>query len=76
VRIDPRRVATDFNADFPPVFDPEHGAHLRTVGDTLGTLSEATAWRSGDNTFFGIMKWREITSANGRDLYLPLFKGW
>ncbi len=45
VQIDSRRVATDFNADFPPVFNPEHGTHLLTVGNTLGTLGETTVWR-------------------------------
>ena len=53
MRIDPRRVATDFNADFPPVFNPEHGTHLLTVGDTLGTVGEATAWRTAGISLSG-----------------------
>lgn len=53
VQIDPRRVTTDFNADFPPVFNPEHGTHLLSVGDTLGTLGETTAWRTASISLSG-----------------------
>ncbi|MCW5547920.1 MAG: hypothetical protein KIT44_03065 [Opitutaceae bacterium] len=45
VTVDPNRIATDFIAEFPPVFSPEHGTHLLSVGATLGTVGETTVWR-------------------------------
>lgn len=46
VAVDPKRVATDFNADFPLVPVPLDGVYLATVGPTLGTLGMATKWRT------------------------------
>lgn len=47
VRIDPARVATDFNASFPPVTAPGTGSVIPaiTAGMTLGTAGAATSWR-------------------------------
>lgn len=45
VQVDPARVSTDFVADLPLLTAPVDGTLLATVGDTLGTLGEATKWR-------------------------------
>lgn len=45
VAIDPKRVATDFNADFPLVPMPLDGVPLAALGPTLGTTGMATKWR-------------------------------
>jgi hypothetical protein len=45
VRIDPARVSTDFAADLPLLTAPVDGTPLAAVGDTLGTLGQATKWR-------------------------------
>ncbi|MBP6507311.1 MAG: hypothetical protein KA257_07075 [Opitutaceae bacterium] len=45
VMIDPNRIATDFNADFPAVSAPLDGTIIATVGSTLGTAGLATKWR-------------------------------
>jgi hypothetical protein len=56
VAVDPARVSTDFNADFPLLTAPVDGTLLTSVGSTLGTLHTATRWRcqkislSGDDT--------------------------
>lgn len=46
VAIDPRRVATDFNADFPPATAPTDGVFLTTIPPVLGTAGTATKWRA------------------------------
>jgi hypothetical protein len=53
VMIDERRIATDFNAEFPPVFAPNDGTHLLAVGATLGTAGETTVWRCPTLTLHG-----------------------
>lgn len=45
IAIDPKRVSTDFNADFPLITAPIDGTPLLTLGPTLGTPGEATKWR-------------------------------
>ncbi len=45
VLVDPARVSTDFVADLPLLTAPVDGTLLATVGDTLGTVGEATKWR-------------------------------
>jgi len=45
VRIDPTRVATDFNADFPTILAPTDGTHLAVVPPVLGTVGTITRWR-------------------------------
>ncbi|MEO7412339.1 MAG: hypothetical protein ABIZ81_03190 [Opitutaceae bacterium] len=46
VAMDPNRVSTDFNADFPPITMPADGVWLGTIGTTLGNLGTTTRWRS------------------------------
>jgi hypothetical protein len=46
VKIDQRRVSTDFNADFPVISNPTDGALLLTVGATLGTPGLTTRWHT------------------------------
>lgn len=46
VAIDPNRVSTDFNAEFPLVPMPLDGVPLLTVGPTLGTPGLPTKWRT------------------------------
>ncbi|MBI5768027.1 MAG: hypothetical protein HZA93_09540 [Verrucomicrobia bacterium] len=53
VRVDPRRVATDFNADFPLVAAPGTGTTLTSVGATLGTANATTRWRANHLTLSG-----------------------
>ncbi len=45
VRIDPARVATDFNADFPTILAPTDGIHLASIPPVLGTVGTTTRWR-------------------------------
>ncbi|MFA6287636.1 MAG: hypothetical protein WC661_09660 [Opitutaceae bacterium] len=45
VAVDPSRVSTDFNADFPTVTAPTDGTPIASVGATLGTAGQATRWR-------------------------------
>lgn len=45
VRIDPARVSTDFSASLPVITAPVDGTLLAAVGDTLGTVGQATKWR-------------------------------
>ncbi|HEY8836511.1 MAG TPA: hypothetical protein VIO16_02305 [Dehalococcoidia bacterium] len=45
VMIDPRRISTDFNAEFTLLTAPVDGTPIATVGATLGTLGAATRWR-------------------------------
>lgn len=45
VAIDPGRIATDFNADFPPVDAPTDGTYIAAIGSTLGVAGETTSWR-------------------------------
>ena len=45
VRIDPTRVATDFNADFPTILAPGDGTHLASIPPVLGTVGMTTRWR-------------------------------
>ena len=46
VMIDPRRIATDFNADFNPVAAPTDGTVLATIPAVLGTVGATTKWRA------------------------------
>ncbi|MBL9201987.1 MAG: hypothetical protein JNL39_15860 [Opitutaceae bacterium] len=46
VTVDPRRIATDFNADFPTVTAPTDGTFLTTIPPILGTAGAATKWRA------------------------------
>lgn len=46
VKVDPARVATDFNADFPLVTAPTDGVFLPLVGSTLGVPGTTTKWRT------------------------------
>lgn len=46
VTVDPQRIATDFNADFPSVTAPTDGTYLATLPATLGTAGTATKWRA------------------------------
>jgi hypothetical protein len=46
VKVDPRRVSTDFNADFPLVTAPTDGTTLTTLGATLGVPGLTTRWRT------------------------------
>lgn len=43
--VDPARITTDFNADFPTIPLPTDGTPIATIGPTLGTLGETTRWR-------------------------------
>lgn len=45
VAVDPNRIATDFNAEFPDVAAPTDGTYLASVASTLGTTGVATSWR-------------------------------
>ncbi len=45
ILIDPSRIATDFNAEFPTVAAPTDGTYITTVGHTLGTPGLVTSWR-------------------------------
>ena len=53
VRIDQRRVSTDFNADFPVITLPTDGALVLSVGATLGTSGLTTRWRTSSITLNG-----------------------
>jgi hypothetical protein len=44
--VDPRRVSTGFNADFPAVSAPLTGTTLAALGTTLGTAGTVTRWRA------------------------------
>jgi hypothetical protein len=46
VQIDPRRIATDFNASFNPVAAPSDGTLLASIPAVLGTAGAATRWRA------------------------------
>ena len=46
VAIDPRRISTDYNADFDPVVAPVDGVPILTLPPVLGTLGLRTKWRS------------------------------
>ncbi|MDP3073283.1 MAG: hypothetical protein Q8N18_23530 [Opitutaceae bacterium] len=46
VMVDPRRIATDFNADFKPVAAPTDGTVLATLPAVLGTVGTTTSWRA------------------------------
>jgi hypothetical protein len=48
---------------------------ITLVGNAAFHYDEALA-RHGNNTPFGITKWREITTAAGRSLYNDAFAGW
>ena len=45
VSLDPTRVSTDFNADFPTIPMPTDGVLVDSIGATLGTLGTKTRWR-------------------------------
>jgi hypothetical protein len=45
VVVDPARVTTDFNADFPLIPLPADGTPIATIGATLGTFGQVTRWR-------------------------------
>lgn len=44
--VDPRRIATDFNASFPIIQSPTDGTPLATIPATLGTTGTTTRWRA------------------------------
>ncbi|HSH93269.1 MAG TPA: PilX N-terminal domain-containing pilus assembly protein [Roseimicrobium sp.] len=44
--INPARVATDFTANFPVFPSPSDGTYVSPLGTTLGTLGQATRWRT------------------------------
>jgi hypothetical protein len=46
VLIDPRRIATDFNAAFNPVTAPADGTMLASIPAVLGTAGTSTRWRA------------------------------
>jgi hypothetical protein len=46
VTVDPRRISTDFNADFDPVVAPVDGTPILTVPAVLGTAGLSTKWRA------------------------------
>ncbi len=46
VLIDPRRIATDFNAAFNPVTEPTDGVVLASIPAVLGTAGTTTRWRA------------------------------
>ncbi|MEO5960974.1 MAG: hypothetical protein ABIR80_17855 [Opitutaceae bacterium] len=46
VSIDPQRISTDFNAEFPLVAMPLDGTVIATLGATLGTAGIPTKWRT------------------------------
>jgi Tfp pilus assembly protein PilX len=46
VAVDPRRISTDFTADFETITAPTDGTTIASVGATLGTLGTATKWRT------------------------------
>jgi hypothetical protein len=53
VPIDPRRIATDFNAAFNPVTAPADGTVLASIPAVLGTVGTATRWRATQLTLSG-----------------------
>jgi hypothetical protein len=53
VKLDPRRIATDFNADFPSVSAPVDGVVLSTVPATLGVAGTKTKYRIAAITLSG-----------------------
>ena len=46
VNVDPRRVSTDFSADFPIITAPTDGVTLASLSATLGTAGLTTRWRT------------------------------
>ena len=46
VKVDPRRVSTDFSADFPLITAPTDGSPVGTLAATLGTVGQTTRWRT------------------------------
>lgn len=46
VTVDPRRISTDFNANFSVVEAPVDGTPLPTLGSTIGVAGTATKWRT------------------------------
>lgn len=44
-KVDPRRISTDFSANFDPVALPTSGTNITSVGTTLGTAGTNTTWR-------------------------------
>lgn len=45
VKVDPKKISTDFNADFDVLTAPVDGTILKTVGATLGIAGTKTKWR-------------------------------
>ncbi len=45
VKIDPKKISTDFNADFDLLLAPVDGTLLTKLGPTLGTAGTKTKWR-------------------------------
>jgi hypothetical protein len=58
VKVDARRVSTDFNADFPTVSAPLTGTVVTSLGPTLGTAGTVTRWRTNDVTLNGTQSLR------------------
>lgn len=53
VIVDPNRVSTDFNADFPAITMPNDGVTLASIGATLGTFGTTTRWRCANLSLSG-----------------------
>ncbi|MBL9189746.1 MAG: hypothetical protein JNK23_19855 [Opitutaceae bacterium] len=53
VMVDPRRIATDFNADFKPVTAPTDGTFLTNIPAVLGTVGTTTKWRAAQLVLSG-----------------------
>lgn len=72
------------------VYAPNAAVKINGNGDVMGSVVAQTITLTGNaafhydealaqsdrNTPFGIVKWRELTSAADRSLYGPLFEGW
>ena len=52
-KVDPRRISTDFSANFDPVTSPTSGTTIASVGTTLGTTGTSTTWRLGSLSMSG-----------------------
>ncbi len=53
VKIDPDRVATDFNAEFIPITSPLGGTTIPFIGSVLGVAGTTTSWRCSSLSLSG-----------------------
>ena len=53
VPVDPNRISTDFNADFPTIAMPTDGVTLASIGPTLGSFGTTTRWRCASLSLTG-----------------------